>query len=118
MATLDIIRTLCTKNKTSIKALEKELGFSNGSLAKAATIKDDRLQKIAEYFHVTVDYLMNGEDSKAPNGYYFNDDTAQTAQEMYEKDRILFDVYRSADKERLVEYAKRLKAVRDLEEGN
>jgi transcriptional regulator with XRE-family HTH domain len=56
MSTIDRIRALCAKNHTSIKALEKELGFSNGSLAKAATIKDDRLQRIAEYFNVTVDY--------------------------------------------------------------
>ena len=62
MATLDIIRTLCTKNGLSIKKLEKELGFSNGSLAKSATIKAERLQKIAEYFNVSVDYLMTGEE--------------------------------------------------------
>ena len=62
MATLDIIRTLCTKNGISIKKLEKELGFSNGSLAKSATIKAERLQKIAEFFGVSVDYLMTGEE--------------------------------------------------------
>lgn len=74
MATTDVIRALCTKNTTSIKALEKELGFSNGSLAKASTIKDDRLQKIAEHFNVTVDYLMTGEEIK---GYYINEETAK-----------------------------------------
>ena len=62
MGTLDIIRTLCAKNGTSLKALEKELGFSNGSLAKSATIKAERLQKIAERFNVSVDYLMTGEE--------------------------------------------------------
>ena len=67
MATLDIIRTLCTKNGLSIKKLEKELGFSNGSLAKSATIKAERLQKIAEYFNVSVDYLMTGDDNFAKN---------------------------------------------------
>lgn len=64
MGTLDTIRTLCTKNGTSLKALEKELGFSNGSLAKSATIKSERLQKIAEYFNVSVDYLMTGTEPK------------------------------------------------------
>ena len=82
METIDVIRDLCAKNNTSIKALEKELGFSNGSLAKASTIKNDRLQKIADYFNVTVDYLMTG---KEPNGYYLNEETAKTAQEIYER---------------------------------
>lgn len=62
MGTLDIIRALCTKNGISIKTLEKELGFSNGSLAKSATIKGERLQKISEYFNVSVDYLMTGKE--------------------------------------------------------
>lgn len=59
----------------------------------------------------------NGQHS-TKNGYYLNNDTAQVAQEIYENDKVLFDVYRSADKDRLIEYAKRLKALRDLEEGN
>ena len=70
MATIiDRIRALCAKNHTSIKALEKNLGFSNSSLAKAATIKDDRLQRIAEYFNVSVGYLITGEE---PAIYYLN----------------------------------------------
>lgn len=115
METIEVIRTLCSKNNTSIKALEKELGFSNGSLAKASTIKNDRLQKIADYFGVSVDYLMTGEET---NGYYLNDETAKTAQEIYENDRILFDVYRSTSKDRLVAYAKKLEELRKMEEGD
>ena len=45
--------------------LEKELGFSNGSISKwknsAPTSK--RLQKLAAYFGVSVEYLLNGEES-------------------------------------------------------
>ncbi len=99
MATIDRIRALCAKNHTSIKALEKELGFSNGSLAKAATIKDDRLQRIAEYFNVSVDYLMTGEES---TGYYLNEESAKMAQEMFEDPdmRSLFDMKRNMPPER------------------
>ena len=61
MNTLNIIKMLCKQKGTSLKALERELGFSNGSLAKSETIKADRLQKIADYFNVTIDYLMTGE---------------------------------------------------------
>lgn len=61
MTTLEIIKMLCKQKGTSLKALEKNLGFSNGSLAKSETIKVDRLQKIADYFNVTINYLMTGE---------------------------------------------------------
>ena len=117
MATIDIIRTLCTKNKTSLKALEKDLGFSNGSLAKAATIKDDRLQKIAEYFNVTVDYLMTGEESNT--GYYLNAETAKLAQEMYEDEdmRSLFDMKRNMPPERFKAHMEFMKNLYEQEKG-
>lgn len=47
--------------------LEKELGFSNGSISKwkNSTPKSDRLQKLADYFGVSVEYLMTGTDDGA-----------------------------------------------------
>lgn len=57
MQTLDIIQRLCKENGTSIARLERDLGFSNGSLKKAKSIKDERLKEIAAYFGVSVDYL-------------------------------------------------------------
>ena len=47
--------------------LEKELGFSNGSISKwkNSTPKSDRLQKLADYFGVSVEYLMTGNDDEA-----------------------------------------------------
>lgn len=48
--------------------LEKELGFSNGSVSKwkNSTPTPERLQKLAEYFNVSVEYLMTGEESSQP----------------------------------------------------
>ena len=116
MATIDVIRALCAKNNTSIKALEKELGFSNGSLAKASTIKDDRLQKIAEYFNVSVDYLMTGEEQ---NGYYLNEETAKLAQEMFEDEdmRSLFDMKRNMPPERFKAHMEFMKNLYKQETG-
>lgn len=47
--------------------LEKELGFSNGSISKwkNSTPKSDRLQKLADYFGVSIEYLMTGSDDNA-----------------------------------------------------
>lgn len=116
METIDVIRDLCAKNKTSIKALEKELGFSNGSLAKASTIKNDRLQKIADYFNVTVDYLMTGEE---PKGYYLNEETAKLAQEMFEDSdmRSLFDMKRNMPPERFKAHMEFMKNLYKQETG-
>lgn len=62
MSTLDIIRELCVKGGTSIKSLEKELGYSNGSLAKAKVIPSDRVLEIANYFNVSMEYIMTGKE--------------------------------------------------------
>lgn len=43
--------------------------------------KADKLQKIAEYFHVPMEYLLTGE---MPGQYYLNDETAQIAQDIFD----------------------------------
>ena len=57
--------------------------------------KQDKLQKIADFLSVSVDYLMTGEEKESER-YYLNDETAQVAQEIFENKelRALFDVQR------------------------
>lgn len=90
--------------------------FSDWKSGRSAP-KDGKLKKIADFFGVSLDYLRTGEEKEKKEKYYINDETAETAQQIFENDKVLFDIYRSADKERLIEYAKRLKALRDMEEG-
>ncbi|MBR5509578.1 MAG: helix-turn-helix transcriptional regulator [Lachnospiraceae bacterium] len=56
------LKILCEKRKLSIAALEKELGFSTASLAKwkDSSPRIDKVQKVAEYFDISIDYLVNG----------------------------------------------------------
>lgn len=61
MANIEIIRRLCKENKISISKLETELGYSNGSIAKTSNMSADRLKQIADYFDVTMEYLITGE---------------------------------------------------------
>jgi len=112
------IDTLRKKRGISQGALEKQLGFSNGSFSKwkKSMPTHDRLQKLASFFHVSVDYLVTGEETPAPVLPYFSQEDIATAREISEKDSVLFDVYRSADKERLVAYAKRLKELQNMEQ--
>lgn len=48
------IKKLCEIKGISIKQLERELGFGNGSLVKAKSIKAERLKLIADYFGVSI----------------------------------------------------------------
>lgn len=85
-----------------------------------STPKQDKLQKIADYFGVSIEYLMTGEEptiDTSAQGYYIDEETARTAQEIYNNDKILFDVYKTADKDRLIAYAKKLSELRKFEEG-
>ena len=64
--------------------------------------KQDKLQKIADFLSVSVDYLMTGEEKESER-YYLNDETAQVAQEIFENKelRALFDVQRDMEPEDL-----------------
>lgn len=65
MTVLERIKELCRKNKNiSITVLEQELNYSNGSLAKAKDIPSSRIKEIANYFGVSMDYLMTGKESE------------------------------------------------------
>lgn len=74
--------------------LEKELGFSNGSVSKWAKSMPnaERLGKLANYFNVSVEYLATGEESK------------------FSKDRAILEVQITED----AELMKRLRKYMDL----
>lgn len=64
--------------------------------------KREKLQKIAQCLGVTVEFLEDGKED-SPERYYFNDETAAMAQELFENPelRVLFDAARDADPEDL-----------------
>lgn len=65
---VDRLETLCKQHKTNFSKLEKTLGFANGSLKKSdpAKIGADRVKKLADYFGVSMEYIMTGETPAAP----------------------------------------------------
>ena len=80
--------------------------------------KIDKLQKIAEYFNVSTEYLITGKDtekvSDSGKKYYFSDETAELAQEAFtnKKTRILLDATRNLkpdDMQMVIDLAMRLK---------
>lgn len=64
MNTYEIIKELAKKKKISIRQLEMRFGYSNGYLAKwkTNTPNADELSRLADYFGVSVDYLLGREE--------------------------------------------------------
>lgn len=65
MTTFDRVKKLADKQKISILELEMKLGFGKNSLYrwKNSAPASDKLQKVADYFGVSTDYLLGRSDS-------------------------------------------------------
>lgn len=65
MSIVKRIKYLCEINGTKIKPLEEHLGFSNGSVRfwDSSSPSCDRALKVAEYFNVSLDWLITGKDT-------------------------------------------------------
>lgn len=66
MNSVERVKSLCKERKIPISKLEKDLGYSNGYIGqlRKGVFPSDRLQKIAKYLDVSVDYLMTGKEDK------------------------------------------------------
>ena len=63
MTVLERIKNVArTKKNMSLTALEQELGYSNGSLAKAKDIPSSRILEISIFLGVSMDFLMTGKE--------------------------------------------------------
>lgn len=60
MTLVDRIRALARQRDMSLPQLETELGLGNGTISRWRTSSPntDKLQKIADYFNVSMDYLL------------------------------------------------------------
>lgn len=68
MTTFERIKSLADKQKISLKELAIKLGFSENNIYrwKTSKPKGEDLAKIADYFHVSVDYLLGREEMQQP----------------------------------------------------
>ena len=62
---LNRIQFLCKINDTNVKRLEEALGFANGTIGRwgKSIPSSDSVQKIADYFDVSIDFLMGRTDN-------------------------------------------------------
>lgn len=66
MNTKERIKELCKQNKISVNKLETDLGFGTGYVSKLdkSTPNSKKIKMIADYFNVSVDYLITGKTSE------------------------------------------------------
>ena len=116
----DMLKFFRMRANLSQSELAEKIGVSTSTISMYEVGKREpdfeTEEKIADFFNTDLDTLR-GRDVEQEK-YYLNEETAKVAQEIFENDRILFDVYRSTDKQRLIEYAKRLMELREMEEGD
>lgn len=65
MSLVERIKLLCDERGETLASLEKKLGFGNATIRKwdNAAPSGDRLAKVADFFDVSIDYLMGREKS-------------------------------------------------------
>lgn len=93
------IQKLCKEKGISVNKLEKDLGFGTGYVSKLgkSTPNTAKIKLIADYFVVSVDYLMTGEENpKKKQADEFNEFI------------MLFNKLNDKDKENIVNLMKSL----------
>ena len=115
-----IFEQLLQKYGVSTYKVSKDTGIAQSVFSSwkngISTPKADKIQKIADYFNVSPDYLMTGEEQ---NGYYLNEETAKLDQEMFEDEdmRSLFDMKRKMPPERFKAHMEFMKNLYKQETG-
>ena len=63
---LDRIKILLKERSMTLAELERKLNFRNGSMSRwnKSTPSGDKIQKVADYFNVSTDYLLGRTDKR------------------------------------------------------
>ena len=118
-----IFEELLQKHGVSTYKVSMETGIAQSIFSSwkrgISKPKQDKMQKIADYFNVSVNYLMTGKEKEGGETYYLNDETKEIAQEIFENKelRMLFDVTRKSTPQRLMAYYNMIKELESQEHG-
>lgn len=119
----DIFEQLLQNFGISAYKFCKDTGISQSTIStwkkKRNIISGDIAKQIADYFNITVDYLITGEEKEGGEKYYLNEETAQMAQKLFENKelRVLFDAAQDASPEDLKTTYDMLMALKKKERG-
>lgn len=119
-----IFEELLQKHGVSTYKVSKETGIAQSVFSSwkngISTPKQDKMQKIADYFNVSLEYLMTGKEKEGGETYYLNDETREIAQEIFENPdlRSLFDMSRKMPPERLKAHVDFMRNLYNQENGS
>lgn len=101
----EIFAELLTKKGVRTSDVAKATGinptvFSEWKKGKSSP-KSDKLQKIADFFGVSMEYLMTGQDPDPETGYYLDPEAAELAEFAHKNPeyKVLFDASRNVKPE-------------------
>ena len=118
-----IFEELLQKHGVSTYKVSMETGIAQSIFSSwkrgISKPKQDKMQKIADYFNVSVEYLLTGKEKEGGETYYLNDETKEIAQEIFENKelRMLFNVTRKSTPQRLMAYYNMIKEFEGQEHG-
>jgi transcriptional regulator with XRE-family HTH domain len=111
MQMYSVFEDLMKRNGYSFSEVGRATGIAPSTFtdwrAGRYTPKHDKLQRIADFFGVSIEYLTTGKDAEKQsaegNKYYFDDNAAAIAQDIYDNPRLraLMDAARDCDPEDL-----------------
>ena len=119
-----IFEELLQKRGVSTYKVAKDTGIAQSVFSSwkngISTPKQDKMQKIADYFNVSVEYLMTGKEKEGGEKYYLNEETTKMAQTIFENKelRMLFDAAQDASPDDLQTVHSMLLALKRKERGN
>lgn len=103
MNTVEKLKEICKERKIPIAKLERECGFSNGYIRglREGKMPYERMEKVAKYLGVSVEYLATGKEQSESHGWYLDEEATRLAQELLADPsmRILFDAARNSKPE-------------------
>lgn len=88
----DVFLSLCKENGISVSKAAEDIGLNRAAVAKwkkGSVPVGSTLRKFADYFNVTTDYLLTGEQKEKPS--------ADFGEELEFSDMELLAAYKSAD---------------------
>ncbi len=93
MTLVDRIRALANQRDMSLPQLEVELGLGNGTISrwKTSSPNTDKLQKIADYFKVSMDYLLGRDTTLSKKAQIDINEILSSTEELLKQDGLMFD---------------------------
>jgi transcriptional regulator with XRE-family HTH domain len=115
MNSVEKVLNLCKERKIAVSKLEKECGFANGYIRqlKKGTFPTDRLQKIADYFGLPLEYFLDKKE--APTEVSADQELTELLETLKNRPdmRLLFNLASTATPEDVMRAVKIIEALKE-----